>query len=387
MTPTDGTLYHAFAQIPDHRKARGRSYGLASLLTLAATALLCGARSVYAIAQWGHDYNHLAPLLGFTKPRLRGRPGYRTPCVGELHAVFTALDVARFEAVLTAWVRAAGYDDLDERLPHLDGKALRGSRGHQLPGVHLLAAYSGELRAVVAQLAVADTDEHKAALGLLKLLPLGGVVLTADAAFTQRDLCQQVIDGGGHYLLPVKDNQPALKADIAAGFDRAFPPAERAERRAVDRVAETRGKGHGRVERRRIRATTRLNDYLGWPGVRQVCVVERSRRVNGAEERESAFYITSLPRSEASATRLLRLIRAHWSIESQVHYVRDVSAGEDACRVRTANAPGVLAGMRNAALTVLRARGESNIAAAFRHLAAVPAKAVELVTRFVLRLL
>ena len=152
-------------------------------------------------------------------------------------------------------------------------------------------------------------------------------------------------------------------------------------------MAEAHGKGHGRVERRRLRATARLNEYLDWPGVKQVCVIERTRRVNGAEERESVFYITSLPRSEASATRLLRLIRAHWSIENQVHYVRDVSAGEDACRVKTASAPEVLAGVRNATLTVLRASGESNIAAAFRHLAAVPAKAVELVTRFVLRLL
>ena len=118
-----------------------------------------------------------------------------------------------------------------------------------------------------------------------------------------------------------------------------------------------------------------------------MCVAERTRRANGAETRESVFYITSLSPAEAGPVRLLRLIREHWRVENQLHYVRDVSAGEDACRVRTANAPEVLAGIRNAALTALRARGESNIAAAFRHLAAVPQKAVELVTRFVLRLL
>jgi predicted transposase YbfD/YdcC len=116
-------------------------------------------------------------------------------------------------------------------------------------------------------------------------------------------------------------------------------------------------------------------------------VVERTRRVNGTETTESVFYITSLPPAEASPVRLLRLIRAHWRIENQLHHVRDVSAGEDACRVRTANAPEVLAGIRNANLAVLRAAGEPNIAAAFRYLAAVPQKAIELVTRFVLRLL
>lgn len=224
MTPLDGTLYHALAQIPDHRRTRGRSYTLASLLTFTATAMLCGAKSLYAIAQWGRDYNHLAPLLGFTKPRLRGRPGHRTPCVSELHTVFAQLDVARFEAALTTWVRMAGFDDLAERVAHLDGKRLRGSQGHQLPGVHLLAVYSSELQAVIAQLAVTDTNEHKTALEVLQVIPLDGLILTADAAFTQRDVCEAIVSGGGHYVLPVKDNQPTLKQNIAAGFERAFSP-------------------------------------------------------------------------------------------------------------------------------------------------------------------
>lgn len=116
-------------------------------------------------------------------------------------------------------------------------------------------------------------------------------------------------------------------------------------------------------------------------------MVERTRRVNGAATTESALHVTSLPPTEASPARLRRLTREHWRIGNRLHYVRDVSAGEDACRVRTGNAPEVLAGVRHAALTVLRASGESNTAAAFRHLAAVPRKAVELVTRFVLRLL
>jgi hypothetical protein len=243
MTPIDGTLYHALARIPDHRSARGRTYPLATLLTFAATAMLCGARSLYAIAQWGRDYNHLAPALGLRKPRLRGGPGFRTPCVGELHAVFARLDVARFEAVLTAWVRAAGLDDLDERVVQLDGKRLRGSRGHRLPGVHLLAVYSGELRAVVAQMAVVDTNEHKAALEALKLVPLDGTVLTADAAFTQRDVCEAIVAAGGHYVLPVKDNQATLKADIAAGFAPAFSPG--GARRTAGRRPGRRAVGQG----------------------------------------------------------------------------------------------------------------------------------------------
>src|SRR6185437_651156 len=129
--PPAASLYEAFATIPDHRSRFGRSYTLASLLTLAAVAMLCGCRSLYAIAQWGRDYNHLAPLLGFTRPARR-RGGYRTPCVSELHTVFAALDVAAFEAALTRWVRAHGVDDLAERTVAIDGKTLRGSQGHRL---------------------------------------------------------------------------------------------------------------------------------------------------------------------------------------------------------------------------------------------------------------
>jgi DDE_Tnp_1-associated/Transposase DDE domain len=236
---TDGTLYHALSRLPDPRGLRGRSYTLASILTLAATAMVCGCRSLYAIAQWGRDYNHLAPRLGFGKRHPRDPSRYRTPCVGHLHAVFATLNAARFEAVLTDWVRGAGFDGLEERVLNLDGKRLRGTRGHALPRVHLLAAYSDDLRAVVAQLAAADTNEHKAALELLKLVPLGGAVLTGDAAFTQRDLCAAVVAGGGDYFLPVKDNQPGLKADIAAGFARAFPPG------GAGRAAGRRRRGRG----------------------------------------------------------------------------------------------------------------------------------------------
>lgn len=96
---------------------------------------------------------------------------------------------------------------------------------------------------MVAQLAVADTNEHTTALEVLKVLPLGGPILTADAAFTRRDVCAATVAGGGHYVLPVKDNQPALQKDIAAGFDRAFPPG-RARRPGGGRPGG-RGPGEG----------------------------------------------------------------------------------------------------------------------------------------------
>lgn len=217
--------YEVLSQIPDPRHRRGTIYSLASILTLLAVAMLSGRRSLAAIAEWGRHYNHLAPLLGFSR-RTKDGSAYRTPCTSELHTLLAALPAAAFEAALTRWILAQGATDLEQRVVALDGKTLRGSQGHQLPGVHLLAAYCRDVEAVLAQLAVpGKTNEHKTALELLKLIPLKGTLITGDAAFTRRDLCAAVIQGEGDYFLTVKDNQPTLRADIRAAFGPASSPS------------------------------------------------------------------------------------------------------------------------------------------------------------------
>jgi hypothetical protein len=123
--------------------------------------------------------------------------------------------------------------------------------------------------------------------------------------------------------------------------------------------------------------TTRLTGYLDWPGVKQVCLLERVRRVKGKEAIEAVCAITSLEPERAPAAQLLGIARGHWGIENRLHWVRDLSLGEDACRVRTGAAPQVLSGLRNTVLYVLRATGLVRIAEALRHLAARPDEAVQ----------
>ncbi len=220
------SLYEALTQIPDPRHARGTVYPLPAILTFVATALLCGCRSLLAIAQWGQDYNELAPLLGLHRRKTKDPSRFRTPCVGELHTVLAALDTAAFEETLRQWILTQGVDDLDRLVLALDGKTLRGTQGHEVAGVHLLAAYCQTRQAVVAQLRVpGKTNEHKTALELLKLIPLEGTLITGDAAFIQRDFCTEVIARGGDYFLSVKENQPSLEADIRAAFSPAFSPS------------------------------------------------------------------------------------------------------------------------------------------------------------------
>jgi hypothetical protein len=214
---SDDSLYSALAQLPDARKARGKLYPLPALLTMTVAAMLCGCKTLTAVAQWGRDYNHLLGLLGFTK---RKGERYRCPCVGELSTVYATLDADAFEEALRRWLQAEGTG----AVVALDGKCLRGSRDGAVPGVHLVSVFDRDARTALAQVPTGDTNEAKAALALLGLIPLAGVVVTGDAAFTHRDFCEKVLAEGGDYFLPVKDNQPDLKESIATGFTRAFSP-------------------------------------------------------------------------------------------------------------------------------------------------------------------
>lgn len=214
MSETSISLFDCFSSVPDPRAASGKRHPLTAILTLCSVAMLCGCRSLYAIAQFGRDRGqHFAQALGFTRQT--------TPCCTTLHYLFIALDKAAFEHAVARWTAAAAKAH-GWRTLSLDGKTLRGSTDVQLPGVHLLAAYAHEAGLVLRQIPVdAKTNEHKAALELLDLIPIRGKLITGDAMFCQRDLSRKIRAKQGDYLWPVKDNQPDLKAAIEDAFDDA----------------------------------------------------------------------------------------------------------------------------------------------------------------------
>lgn len=196
---------------------------------------------------------------------------------------------------------------------------------------------------------------------LLATLPLAGRTVTGDALYCQRTLCRQIRAAGGHYLVQVKENQPTLLDDIRTLFDRP-PPGEHFA------MAQQRDRGHGRCETRQLWLSSALAGYLDWPDARQVGKVERRVEGDRRTRGETRYVVTSLG-PEVAADQILALVRGHWSIENRLHYVRDVTMGEDASRVRTGAAPQVLAAFRSAALNLLRHQGATNIAAARRALA------------------
>ncbi len=134
------------------------------------------------------------------------------------------------------------------------------------------------------------------------------------------------------------------------------------------------------MEKRTVTTSTWLNAYRSdWPRLAQLVRVERERRIDGETTVEVAYFITSLSRDQAGAAWLGELIRAHWGIENRLHYVRDVTLGEDANRVRTVSSPQVLAALRNAVIHLLEEVDAPSKAAATRRFAAQPHEAVRLV--------
>ncbi len=213
-----GSLAEALASVPDPRHPYGwrpqyPPIPLVALLQLAVAATLCGARSLYAIAQWGRERLEDDPAL---LTSLGLAPG-RSPSVATLHRVFKALDVAAFERVVGHWLGQTGVATTDPL--SLDGKSLRGIHGDEVPGVHLVAAYAHDAQAVVAQLRTEGKGQELAgAKEVLRQAPLKGRLVTADALLTQREVSEQIMQRGGDYLLPVKDNQPSLRSDLEAAF-------------------------------------------------------------------------------------------------------------------------------------------------------------------------
>lgn len=213
-----GSLAEALAAVPDPRRPYGwrpdrTPLPLVGVLQLAVAAMLCGARSLYAVAQWGRerveeDPATLVPL---------GLPSGRSPSVATLHRVFKGLDATAFERALGAWGRASGVDPADAVA--LDGKTLRGIQGDTVPGVHLVAAFAHRAGAVLAQApSPGKGQELAAAKTVLAEEGVVGRTVTGDALLTQRDVCLRIVAGDGDYLLPVDENQPALLAAVEAAF-------------------------------------------------------------------------------------------------------------------------------------------------------------------------
>jgi len=365
------SLAQALSLLPDFRQPKGKRYDLLPILLLSCIAMMCGCTSQSAISDWGHNYSHhWLWRLGFKRAC--------SPSQSTLHRIFKGIDVVKLELLLSDWsqqvFRLIGFTtSTDIEGASIDGKLLCGSSKQQATQPHLLASLSHKLGLVLGQVAVSEkSNEITAANDLIEMLVLKGLVITGDAMFTQREVAKKVIAKGGDYLISVKANQPSLLEDIRQSFAQQWWMGDTiTESKSVDAYA-------GRIEERVLKASTAMQGYSDWPGLRQVLKMERkiTFKRTGIMRQEEAYAITSLDERRASAERLLRLWREHWHIENKLHYVRDVTYREDKSQVRRGKIPQVMAALRNAAIGLIRVSGATNIAAACRRYAAQPGLAL-----------
>ena len=363
------SLAAQFAQLVDQRCARGRRYALVPLLVLWLLAKLCGEDHPTGIAEWvAHRQAWLCEGLALAWRRMPHAATWRRLLAQDLA-------VAALEELAGAFLQR--LSESPEAVLNLDGKTLRGTiAAGASHGLHLLAVQAQHSQCVWAQQAVMTKEnEIRVAPQLLAGVALQGKVVTADALHTQQALSRQIVEAGGDYLWRVKENQPTLYAQLQQAF--ATPPPRDAE------TAQTLEKGHGRIEARRVTSSAQVSARLSWPYVSQAFRLQRTVTDcrTGQVREETAYGITSLAPLAAGPERLLAVARGHWSIENGLHYRRDVTFREDACRMKSHRAAQVLAVFNNLALGLLRTAGWQNLAAARRYYQAHLAEALALITK------
>lgn len=370
------TLIEALKDIPDPRHARGKRHEWRIILALIVLGILNGEHTVHGISRWVTINNDI--LLALIQP-IRGY----LPSEATLRRALLLMDVKRGEQIAHRFTLSQ-QNKVDQKGDELKGMALDGKKirgvGKHGKNIHLLSVVPHTLPVVIAQREVmVKKNEISEAPKLLKQVDLQGYVVTADALLTQRQICRQIISQGGHYLMVVKGNQPMLEEAIAYLFDN--PPWTIQEKKLEYRRSTSVDKGHGRLETRTLEASTTLNEYLDWPHLQQVMrrTISRTRLRTGKTSQSVTYGITSITMTEADAAQLERIWRGHWTIENKIHYVRDVSMGEDAGQAYSGNIPQALALLRNMALTLLRVSKWQSIPDAFRYYRASFRKSLQLI--------
>jgi predicted transposase YbfD/YdcC len=345
-------LLAALAEVRDPRRAQGQRYSLRHLLLFSVLAVLAGATS----------YQGIITFIALQRERLNavfGARFRRAPAVNTLRHLFLALDRDDLEAAFRrhAGALTAGTPEVLRTIAR-DGKTLRGSVDHlnDRPAAHVLSAFASDAGLILAHQDLAGApDEIAAVPKLMAELGVTGVLFTADALHCQKEGFARAAETGNALLVRVKENQPSLHAALAGlcAEQRPFSSDETVDRRR-----------HGRHEYRRVEVfdTAGQLDAPWQPLV--ACVARVSRLTYTKDTRsglwptreETGYYACQIRRDAES---LAQAIRAHWGIENRDHYVRDVTLGEDASRIRSR--PDVMARIRSVALNILRANGVQNI--------------------------
>jgi predicted transposase YbfD/YdcC len=373
----DSLFYHLDC-LTDRRKPKGVRYPLAIALVFVILAKLAGEDEPEGIAHWTSLRKQM--LIEALQCKR-----HTTPHASTFSRILAqAVEIGELQQAVTQFLLSTVAAGLSVEIP-LDGKTLRGTiPPGQTQGVHLLAAYLPGEGIVLMQVEVGSKEnEIVAAPKVLRSLDLKGKVVTGDAMFAQRELSELVVKSGGEYVWTVKDNQASLRVEIEAAFEIEAGRTALPVMKNDFSQAETVEKGHGRIEVRRLTATSQMKGYLAWPHLEQVFKIEREvEEISSGKQRQEVSYgVSSLTREEASAARLMEIVRGHWGIENGLHYRKDKTLREDACRLRRGEAAQAMAVINNLIVGLVLRQGRKNLAEARRHYGAYPLEGLNLILR------
>lgn len=371
-------MLERFKDVPDPRRRPNRIYSWQLLWALIGAAMASACPTPTAIARWIRAHrDELLAVLPATLVRL--------PSESTIRRTLAQVDPSALDGALTAMPEPMPTPPppLADGAPSLqgyaiDGKAVRGVGRNGSPCllVSLVAHGSGR---VLAQAEVAHKrDERSVVPQLLHGRTLDRAVLTMDALHTLKKTAHLTLELGGNYLMVVKKNQGTLYEFLDLLFTL---PSHPSDREVWDQVGPISEKGHGRLETRTLISGNAHIEDIDWPGVAQVLRRECTRvdLKTGKVTREVSYGLTSLSPAQAGAAALAALWRGHWTIENRLHYVRDVSFGEDAGHTAAGSTAHVLASVRNALLMLFRQAGWRFVPDALAHYGAAVRRALALV--------
>lgn len=343
-----GRITEHFGKVRDPRIGNATRHKLIDIIVIAICAVICGANSWTEVEVFGKSKH--AWLKTFLELP-HGIPSHDT-----FGRVFALIDPEAFRNSFLEWVKAIQRLTNQETIA-IDGKQLRGSKDevNGQAAIDMVSAWATTSELVLGQVKVDNkSNEIPAIPELLKLLDIEGHLVTIDAIGTQTEIAETIVDRGGDYLLPVKENQPQLYEDLERlfGMDEAggFTDPAYSYARKVDN-------SHGRLEIRQCWAISSQEyiDYLrgreDWKGVRTLAMIRSERRLGEKIEIKTRYFISSM---KMDARVFLKAKRNHWEIENCLHWVLDIAFQEDRCRVRKDHAPENFAVLRHMAVNLLK---------------------------------
>ncbi len=343
-----GSIGCHFESLSDPRHTRNRKHLLVDIAVISVCGILCGCEGPTAIHRWARlQADWLRQYLALPN----GIPS--RDCIRRL---LLALKPEAFQRCFQNWITDALVTEErhPQRLVAIDGKTNRGShdRANDLGPLHIVSAWASEEGIALGQVATdAKSNEITAIPQLLDQLNLTDTIVTIDAMGCQKDIVEQIVEGGGDGVIAVKDNQPTLKAAIVAYFN------DHLERDLEDlryRCYETSETSHGRQDERSYFLTKPPRDFgprNEWPWVKAIGYTLRlTQHADGTETDEVRYYIAT---RYLSGKRFAEAVRGHWSIEA-MHWVLDVTFREDDSRTRERTLGNNLSWLRRFAITLLK---------------------------------